>query len=377
VNALAAGRDAAVGALAEAGEARRPVRFRGGATKLGWGAPLAEGEVQEISTRGLDRLVEHNAGDLTAVVEAGVPLAEAQRRFAEEGQELLLDPPDPGGATVGGVFAAGDSGPLRTRYGGPRDLILGVTVALSDGTVARAGGKVIKNVAGYDLAKLYTGSLGTLGLILELSLRLHPLPPSTVTAAGGTDDPAVLAAAALELSKAPLEPRSLDLRFGGGDGALLARFGGAAPRAGAEAAARLMAGAGLGAEVVDDDEAIWRRQRAGQRCAGGFAVRVSTLPSRFGALLAWAQRSAARVVGRAGLGLCWALLEDRSPADAARALDELRRELSPAPCAVVDGSAELRALVDPWPAPEPGALALMQRVKQRFDPAGVCRPELA
>src|SRR2546430_16810200 len=101
---------------------------------------------------------------------------------------LAIDPPlaDGDAATVGGVLATADSGPLRHRHGGPRDLVLGTTVALSDGTVARAGGKVIKNVAGYDLAKLFTGSYGTLGAILEVAVRLHPLPPRTVTAVGSS-----------------------------------------------------------------------------------------------------------------------------------------------------------------------------------------------
>src|ERR671922_165772 len=138
---------------------------------------------------------------------------------------LSLDPPD-AGATIGGVVAAGDSGPLRSRYGGVRDLVVGIRVALSDGTVAKSGGKVIKNVAGYDLGKLFAGSLGTLGAILEVTVRLHPLPPVTATAAAGSRDPAVLARAASELAHAPLEQLSLDVRWGGGDGAVLSRFGG-------------------------------------------------------------------------------------------------------------------------------------------------------
>ena len=376
--AVAGGRDAILAALRSAGESGTPVRFRGAGTKLGWGVPVAEPEVGEIPTDGLNRLLEHNEGDLTAIVEAGLPLAEAQRAFAEQDQELLLDPPDPlGTATLGGVIAAGDSGPLRTLYGGPRDLVLGVQVALSDGSVARAGGKVIKNVAGYDLAKLYTGSLGSLGLILELSLRLHPKPPATATAAGATSDPTVLATAALALGKAPLEARCLDLRFGGGAGALLARFGGATPRSGAQAAARLMRECGLEVSLIDDDEESWERQRAGQRSSAGTALRVSTLPSRFAELMAAVEQLGARAVARAALGLAWVVLEDRSAAEAAEAIGELRRRLHPAPCAVLDAPPEVRALVDPWPAPQSGPLALMQRVKDRFDPAGVCRPSLA
>ena len=131
-----------------------------------------------------------------------MPLAEAQAAFAAEGQMLALDPPLLDHATVGGVMATADSGPLRHRYGGMRDLVVGATVALSDGTLAKSGGKVIKNVAGYDLAKLFTGSYGTLGLIVRVAVRLHPLPTRTATAVGASDDPDVLGAAATDLAVA-------------------------------------------------------------------------------------------------------------------------------------------------------------------------------
>ena len=350
-----------------------PVRIVGRGTKLSWGRQV-EAEV-ELSTAGLDRVVEHNAGDLTAVVEAGLPLAELQRRVGEAGQMLALDPPD-GGATIGGVVATGDSGPLRARYGGPRDLVLGVRVALPDGSVIRSGGKVIKNVAGYDLGKLMSGSFGTLGAIVEVAVRLHPRPERTATAAGGTTDPATLAAAALELAAAPLEHRCLDLRWGGGDGALLARFGGAAAREQAEAARRLMKDAGLEGSLVDEDENVWSLQRDGQRSPSGTVVRVSGAPSRAPQVLATATRLGARVVGRAGLGLSWIALEDRSPDEAAATVEQLRRDLSPSPCVVLDAPAEVRERIDPWGDLEPGLLALMGRVRDRFDPAGVCNPGL-
>jgi len=210
------------------------LRPRGGGTKLGWGRSAPEADV-EVLTAHLDGVVEHNAGDLTAVLQAGVPLATAQETFAAAGQMLALDPPlrgvDPAGeaaATVGGVVATGDSGPLRHRYGAARDLLLGITVALSDGTLARAGGKVIKNVAGYDLAKLYAGSFGTLGLIVEVVVRLHPRPPRTATVVGRTDDVSALSRAAAALAHAPAQMDCLDVAWGQGRGELLARFGGAA-----------------------------------------------------------------------------------------------------------------------------------------------------
>ena len=125
----------------------------------------------------LDRIVEHVAGDLVVVAEAGVRLADLQSSLGEHGQLLGLDPPEQG-ATLGGVVSANASGPRRLAYGTVRDLLIGTTVVLADGTVAKAGGKVVKNVAGYDLGKLYTGAHGTLGVVVSTTWRLHPLPPA-------------------------------------------------------------------------------------------------------------------------------------------------------------------------------------------------------
>lgn len=354
---------------------RRSVRPRGGGTKLGWGHPGPQPDL-EISTERLDRIVEHNAPDLTAVLEAGVPLASARAAFAEAGQMLALDPPlGPGGAaTIGGIVAAGDTGPLRHRYGGPRDLLLGMTVVLSDGTVARSGGKVIKNVAGYDLAKLFAGSFGTLGLVLEVAVRLHPLPPRRVTALGVAEDPESAQSAALALARAPLELESLDITWDGGRGQVLARCAGAAPEARADEAVRLLSGAGLAAEVVHDDEELWERQRAGQRSAGSAVVRVSGLPARLAEVLWAAERSGASVVGRAGMGLSWVALPPGPPEKQVGAIEELRRDLHPFPCVVLDAPREVRETVDVWGDPSGAALALLRRVKAGFDPAGICNP---
>ena len=361
-------------ALLAAGEPVMPV---GGGTKLGWGAPGQRGLIP-LSTAGLDQLVEHNEGDLTAVIQAGVGLAAAQERFATAGQRLALDPPDGSGrATLGGVVATGDSGPLRHRFGSVRDLILGVQVALPDGTVARAGSKVIKNVAGYDLAKLMCGSLGTLGVVCEVTVRLHPRPAESATAVGRGADPDTIAAAGRALARLPLELEALDLRWEDGAGAVLARAVGHAAGEQSDAAAAVLRGAGLEAEIVKDDDALWAAQRAAQRAAaaaGGEAppagapeavVRVSALPVRLGEVL----RAGSLVVARAGLGLAWVHV----PADP-DAIAELRARLAPAPCVVLDAPEELRAAVDPWGVADGPELTLMRRVKERFDPAGVCNP---
>jgi glycolate dehydrogenase FAD-binding subunit len=346
-------------ALAAAAEAGTPVRLRGGGTKLGW-PPAAPPEAIELSTAGLTQIVEHNAGDLTAVLEAGVPLAEAQALFAKEGQRLALDPPDDG-ATVGGVVASGDTGPLRGRYGGPRDLVVGMRVALSDGTIAKSGGKVIKNVAGYDIAKLFAGSFGTLGAIVELSLRLHPIAPDTASALGDARDPDELARGAAAIGESALEHHGLDISWRGGRGRVLARFAGAAPRPQAEAAERLLREAGLASEIADEDDALWDEQRAAQR--GPLVVKVSGLPTRLPKLIRAADELGGSVVGRAALGLSWVCFEEPSGA----AVERLRREFV---AAVQDRPTDLE--VDPIGPIEPATRALMQRVKERFDPAGVC-----
>jgi glycolate oxidase FAD binding subunit len=170
--------DEAVSALTEAAAGPGGVLVRGAGTKLGWGAPVDA--ATELDTRGLDELVAHNAGDMTAEVGAGMPLARLQELLAGAGQWLALDPPG-AGATVGGILAAGDAGPRRLRYGTVRDLVIGTTFVLADGTVGHSGSHVIKNVAGFDVTRLLTGSLGTLGLIAQVIVRLHPLPAASET----------------------------------------------------------------------------------------------------------------------------------------------------------------------------------------------------
>jgi glycolate oxidase FAD binding subunit len=346
------------------------VRLRGGGTKLGWGRPL-EAPIH-LGTERLDGLLEHNAGDLTAVLQAGVPLARAHEAFAAAGQMLALDPPDGGGATIGGMVATGDSGPLRHRYGGPRDLVLGVQVALPDGSVARAGSKVIKNVAGYDLAKLMSGAFGTLGLLTEVTVRLHPRPPGWCTARGRADDPRMLAAAASDLAHRPLEAEALDLRWEGEEGAVLARFGGPSAGDRAETALRALREAGLQAEGIEDDEPLWAAQRDGQR--GAAVLRVMTTQDRLATLLTAARGQGARVVARAGLGLAWVALEDAEVEALSGAIAALRAALAPSPCVLLDAPPELRAAADPWGPVDAGQAALMRRVKARFDPEGRCNP---
>jgi glycolate oxidase FAD binding subunit len=363
---------AAVGLAAAAAEGSA-VRIRGGGTKLGWGAAAAEPPV-ELHTTGLDRILEHNVGDLTAIVQAGAPLARVHDELAAERQMLALDPPlgaSSRKATIGGVIATADSGPLRHRYGGPRDLVLGITVALSDGTIARAGGKVIKNVAGYDIGKLFTGSFGTLGVILSVCVRLHPLPVASATALGASDDPDMLSAAARALAAAPLELESLDVAWRGGRGGILARAAGAEAGPRAKRIATMMGDAGLEqVDVAADDDALWARQRAGQRSRGRVVMRIGARPRELAAVLRAADASGGTIVGRAALGVSYIEVDPDAVVGLRAALP------SSAVAVVLDAPAELRESRDPWGAGEGPALELMRRVKQRFDPAHACNPGL-
>ena len=167
-------------ALSLANEAGMTVVPRGGATKLDWGNPPKKVNLI-LSTARLNRIVEHAWADLTVTAEAGCTLQSLQHTLAQHGQRLAFDGLWPERATIGGVLSANDSGALRLRFGALRDLIIGVTIALPDGTLASSGGKVVKNVAGYDLPKLVTGAFGTLGVITRAVFRLHPLPRAAKT----------------------------------------------------------------------------------------------------------------------------------------------------------------------------------------------------
>jgi glycolate oxidase FAD binding subunit len=358
--------------MRELGAAGRPLSIRGAGTKRGWMA--AETEV-EFETTELNRVLEHNEGDFTAVLQAGVPLAQAQAQFASAGQMLALDPPlsadgaEPR-ATIGGVVASADSGPLRHRYGGVRDLILGVTVVLSDGTVAKAGGRVIKNVAGYDLGKVFAGSYGTLGLIATVAVRLHPRADQTATVQAGSDDPAALARIAGRLTALPLEADSLDLAWSDGAGTLLVRFAGATAPERADETRKRIGELGLAdGAVSEDDNDVWAAQRAAQREPHGVVIKVTGVTQDTVAILRAAQAIGARVVARPALGLAWVALSTGEDLDVR--VEQLRAALPQAGLTALDGAA---AVAQRWPIPAPAALGVMERIKARFDPAHICAP---
>jgi len=181
----------------------------GRGTKLGWGG-MSKGVDLVVSTERLNRVVEHAVGDLTVTVEAGVKFADLQEILLKTGQFLPLEPAYPQEATIGGIVATADSGSWRQRYGGVRDMLLGISFVRSDGQIAKAGGRVVKNVAGYDLMKLFTGSYGTLGILTEVTLRVYPVQEAAATVVL-TGEKEAIASATKTLLASALTPTAIDL----------------------------------------------------------------------------------------------------------------------------------------------------------------------
>jgi glycolate oxidase FAD binding subunit len=202
-------------ALRVADNAGLSVIPRGGGTKTTWGNPPARADLI-LSTVRMNQVLEHAWADLTVSVESGCTIGTLQNALAQHGQQIAVDPLWPEQATIGGILSANDTGTLRIRYGGLRDLIIGVTIALPDGTLASSGGKVVKNVAGYDLPKLVTGALGTLGFITRAVFRLHPLPHNVRSFTFVLRDPADANRLVLAIQDSKLAHTGLQIRFNSG-----------------------------------------------------------------------------------------------------------------------------------------------------------------
>ena len=328
----------------------------GGRTKIGWAAPPTSCDLA-LDLTGLDRIVEHTAGDLVVIAEAGVRLADLQERLAGAGQMLALDPSE-AGATLGGIVGANASGPRRLRYGTVRDLLIGVTVVLADGTVAHSGGKVVKNVAGYDLGKLYTGAHGSLGVLVSTTWRLHPLPPAAGAVVVPVPDAAAAGRLAQLLVRSTLTPSATELTRVDGRLSLTVLFESIPESVQAQTATAIeLLGGGdrvddldLGARPGGPDDLVLR-----------LAYEPFALPAVLGALPA-----TATVTASTGTGVAYAAL----PAEQGVAgLATLRQAIAP-----YDGSAvvlavpeALRTGLDHW-GPLPDSFPLMHRVKERFDP---------
>jgi glycolate oxidase FAD binding subunit len=341
-----------------------------------------------VLTGGLAQVLEHAAGDLVVRAQAGVRLADLQTALAPAGQWLALDPPEPR-ATVGGVVAANASGPRRLRYGTVRDLIIGITVVLADGTVAHAGGKVVKNVAGYDLAKLFCGSLGTLGMVAEVIFRLHPLPAAAAVVTVQVETPEQAGRAVQRLLRSALEPSAVELVVDewGWPGRLTVVFEGIQPgvEAQAEAAVGLLGQVGEAA-VAGPGATDAALSQLGARPfeKAELALKAACPPAELPAVLNDLRDGPQRWIGglsthaHAATGVLWlasGAREGELQADApflprlVQWITQARQSLVArgGSLVVVKAPLHLRREVDAW-GPAGDAVGLMRRVKERFDP---------
>jgi glycolate oxidase FAD binding subunit len=344
-----------------ANENRLTVTPIGGGTKQSWGNPTQTNICLDLTR--LNRVVEHPWQDLTCTVQAGCTWRQLQQTLARHGQFVALDPLWPERATVGGILATNDSGALRHRYGSPRDLVIGMTLVLADGTIARSGGKVVKNVAGYDLCKLVTGSFGTLAVITEATFRLHPLPQHTQTFTVAAPQAAQLAPLMASIRASHLLTQALQLR-GDANGFHLDIQINAHPEAKQDEILHEMVDATrLKIETSSLEDVGNAREVLFQENAT--VVKLSVLPSNLGQYLdhmQWAPEVEIACVSQS-TGLIYASLEGAAPA-IENYLQTIKTDL-----AVLASSTKAKR----WKA-NPTTLPLMQAVKHQFDPKRTLNP---
>ena len=350
---------------------------RGGGTKMSWGNPPASADVI-LSTARLNRIVEHVWSDLTVTVEAGCTFQKLSDALAQHGQRLALDPLRPEQATIGGVLSTNDSGALRLRFGALRDLIIGVTIALPDGTLASSGGKVVKNVAGYDLPKLVTGAFGTLGVITRAVFRLHPLPRNskTLSISGCTLEETqrlIFAVQDSKLAHTSLQARFsqaaepvVDILFEGTEAGIAAQ----------ESQLRELAGA---SSVNPAPHAVWSvSQELWNSSDASALVKFSVLPASIGKamesihLVANTHQLRWSCVAQA-TGIGWLRL-DGSAENIHASLTLLRSEFGrDSASLVLFHRPPQTPQFDAWGAPG-DSLSLMRAVKNQFDPKNTLNP---
>lgn len=354
--------------------------FAGAGSALSWGARPSRTDLV-VDTTGLNRLINHAAADLTVTVQAGMSLTELQRLLAPAGQWLPFDPPTASaGATLGGLLVGADAGPRQPAFGSLRDLVIGATAVLADGSVARTGGQVIKNVAGYDLAKLFAGSLGAFGLVAELTLRVYPRPPASMTLALPVDGAEQALAVGRAAMLSPLEPvaaewdgEQLLIRFHGTPGGIATRLRLAATIPGL-AGARPLDG--------EAEQAAWERlaDLAGGS-EGDTILRAGARPAHLPVLVRALQDVARRTGVEAALSSSVAIgvhtvrLRGGDAVAHAACLTTWRQAVQE-----LGGTVTLRrrrdgvdALAEAW-GPAPSTAPLLRALKRQFDPDDRCAP---
>ncbi len=354
---------------------------RGGGTKLSWGNPPARADLV-LSIARMNKVLEHAWADLTVTVEAGCAIEQLQQTLAQHGQQLAIDPLWPERATVGGILATNDSGSMRVRFGGLRDLIIGITVVLTDGTVAHSGGKVVKNVAGYDLQKLMTGSLGTLGVITEAVFRLYPLPKETRTLSFAVRDYDEMQRLLLAIQDSTLEHTGLQARVGNFKVTVDVRFSGTP--AGLEVRTKHATALAV-AQVASTSPEVWLTREsvfaAGSDVASNAATcKFSVLPTALEQFCSAVDEtcdafSAQRQMVIQATGLGNLRLDAAEPRAVTSAIARIRTaaESGGGSLVILNCPREFKNVLDVWGGTG-DALPLMRRVKKQFDPGGTLNP---
>jgi glycolate dehydrogenase FAD-binding subunit len=374
--------------LKNASESRRTVTPKGGGTSTELGERLKPTDIV-LSLRNLARVLDHQPANLTVRTQAGITLGVLNQTLAQQGQYLPLDPPFPDRATVGGVLAANASGSLRVRFGAARDQLIGLRVALTDGQVVHGGGDVVKNVAGYDLPKVFVGSLGTLGIIVEATFKLSPLPSKTVTIAAEFEHLTGAVELAHRALRSQLLPYGLEVlgqtasaKMGLGErSTCVTRFGGlagAVKQQLREVEAWSSECGAVSTVQIDPDVELWARLR-------DFVfemttvVKIGVLPTQIGPVAAEAEKLAdlsglTCVLTAHAVGILYIGLEgDPGPLEAL--VNGLRTAAAAHSGHLVlhRASGELVERVGAW-GPAPPSLPLMKKLKQELDPNGILNP---
>lgn len=346
----------------------------GSGSKQSWGNPVETGI--RLDLRRMNKLREHAWQDMTCTVEAGCTWADMQAELARHGQMVALDPLWPERATVGGIVATNDGGSLRLKYGGLRDLIIGMTVVLADGTTAKTGGKVVKNVAGYDLHKLMTGSYGTLGVITEINFRLHPLETNVRIWTAYAKRVQQFERPLRDLLDSQLTPSSVQLRLSDAECELDVKISAPAKCMGEhESKLRSIFGE---MELKPADSSVWQQRELLHILPDAVALKISTVPSDLCALAAelksWAKAGRKIALAAQANGLVTVAFTSQ-PDDAIALIKQLRSRpgSNGSSVVVLQASTLPPAVLDRWGC-ESNALPLMKEIKRRFDPNRILNP---
>jgi glycolate oxidase subunit GlcD len=349
-----------------------------------------------MTTRRLAKLIHHEPADLVATAQAGLTLSEFQNQLRQQGQWVPIDPPDDGTATLGGVIATGLSGPQQTGYGPVRSFVIGLRAVLADGTIIKAGGNVVKNVAGYDLCKLFTGSYGTLGVITEVTLKLRPVPAETRTiVASGRRSALTNVGQAIARQASPVALELFSSAQAGQivneatseDCVLLLRFAGAARAVVVETAnaLKMLRAEKISCAIHDEDEALWSTvSRAATAGQNNLTWRAGTRPSELTSFLdevALLEQDEVSHVGlrwQASLGDGRVRVMARAPVypqESVRALEQMRQraENLGGHLVVEKAPMDIKNEIDSWGGPG-SATELMQRIKKQLDPNSILSP---